>query len=239
MKTIFYRYLLKNAKELTPNEKILYSFLVSKSLSQDGWAFEKKSGKLDKEAISFFFRNFGNWIPICHINHSMMARELHVSRINVLNGLKSLEKHGYIKQLDGHQRVYLNWELLNGGHIELHRLGEVNGMLAIFYAYVADKGSRHDYSIDTWKVQMARDLDTTFVAITNLLNRLYRLKLAKRLPNGRLQVTPPEKQKSESRQEPTPAANILRPNKTQNFTSGKTSRHLYGRLIQPLPNHNW
>lgn len=192
MKVIFYRTLLKQAKELTPNERILYSFLVSKSLSQGGWAFEKKNGKLDKEAISFALHKIGNFIPICNINHSMMARELHVSRINVLNGIKSLEKYGYIKQFDGYQGVYLNWELLNNGYFELHRLGEVNGMLAIFYAYIADKGSRHDYNIDTWKVQMARDLDTTFVAITNLLNRLYRLDLAKRLDNGRLLVKQPE-----------------------------------------------
>lgn len=192
MKVIFYRTLLKQAKELTPNERILYSFLVSKSLSQGGWAFEKKNGKLDKEAISFALHKIGNFIPICNINHSMLARELHVSRINVLNGIKSLEKYGYIKQFDDYQGVYLNWELLNNGYFEMHRLGEVNGMLAIFYAYIADKGSRHDYNIDTWKVQMARDLDTTFVAITNLLNRLYRLKLAKRLDNGRLLVKQPE-----------------------------------------------
>lgn len=191
MKIIFYRTLLKKAKELTPNEKILYSFLVSKSLSHRDWAFKKGENKLDKENLSFFFRNFGNWFIMCTISKSRIAKELHVSRRNVIDGFKSLEQYGYIKFFKDHWRVYVDWNLLNGGYFEMHRLGEVNGMLAIFYAYIADKGSRHDYNIDTWKVQMARDLDTTFVAITNLLNRLYRLDLAKRLDNGRLLVKQP------------------------------------------------
>ena len=191
-KIIFYRSLLKGMKELTPNEKILYSFLVSKALTHTKWSFNEKQGKLNKNALINFFKNQGNWLPICNTNHSKIARELHVSRRNVINGFKSLEQYGYIKFFKDHWRVYVDWKLLNGGYFELHRLGEVNGMLAIFYAYIADKGSRHDYNIDTWKVQMARDLDTTFVAITNLLNRLYRLKLAKRLDNGRLLVKQPE-----------------------------------------------
>lgn len=129
---------------------------------------------------------------MCNISKSRMSRELHISLNTIIRTFHDLEKNGYIKSCDGQWKVYVDWELLSGGYFELHRLGEVNGMLAIFYAYLADKGSRHDYNIDTWKVQMARDLDTTFIAITNLLNRLYRLNLAKRLDNGRLLVKQPE-----------------------------------------------
>jgi len=239
LKLIFYRNLLKDKKELTPNGKMVYSFLVSKSLLKNKLVFNTKGLRLYETMITNALRDKGNWIKMCNISKSRMSRELHISLNTTIRTFHDLEKNGYIKSCDGQWKVYVDWELLSGGYFELHRLGEVNGMLAIFYAYLADKGSRHDYNIDTWKVQMARDLDTTFIAITNLLNRLYRLNLAKRLPNGRLQVTPPEKQKSESRQEPTPAANILRQNKVQNVTAGKTSLHLYGRLIQPLPNHNW
>lgn len=239
MKTIFYRYLLKNAEKLMPNEKILYSFLVSKSLTQTKWAFNEKDGKLDKEALSYFFNNFGNWIPMCNISKAQMSKELCVGINTITRNFSNLEKYYFIRFDGTCWRVFVNWTLLNGGYIELRHLDKLKGDLAIFYAYIADKGSRYNYSIDTWKTKMAEDLGKTTIAITKLLNRLYRLNLAKRLPNGRLQVAPPEKEKSEGQCEPTPAANILRPNKVQNVTSGRTSRHLYGRLIQPLPNHNW
>lgn len=188
MKVIFYRILLKRAENLTPNEKILYSFLVSKSIAKSGWALNAKSGKFDKQAMSHFFRNFGNYIGMCDINHSKTARELHLSRMSIFNGFRKLEKFGYIKydQRGGFWRVFVNWELLNGGYFELSRLDEVSGELALFYAYLLSKGERFNYCIDTWKTKMAEDMGITKVAITNLLNRLYKLGLAKRLDDGRL-----------------------------------------------------
>ena len=42
--------------------------------------------------------------------------------------------------------------------------------------------------MDTYKRKMALDLGTTTIAITKLLNRLYKLGLAKRLENGKLLI---------------------------------------------------
>lgn len=191
MKVIFYRTLLNRAKNLMPNEKIMYSFLVSKSLSQTGWAFNEKERKLDKEALSYFFRNLGNWVPMCNITKAKMSKELCIGINTVTRNFCNLEKYGYIKNDGTNWWVFVNWELLSNGYFELYHLDKLKGDLAIFFAYIADKGSRHNYNIDTWKTQMAKDLDKTKLAITKLLNRLYRLDLAKRLDNGRLLVKQP------------------------------------------------
>lgn len=188
MIVIFYRTLLKRATNLTPNEKILYSFLVSKSISQTGWALDAKTSKFDKDAMKHFFHHFGNWLGMCDINHSKMARELHFSRMMVISSLKKLESLGYIRNDGNIWRIFVNWELLNNGYFEMHNLDELSGDLAIFYAYLLSKGARFDYRIDTWKSKMAEDLGKTKIAITNLLNRLYRLGFAKRLSDGKLLI---------------------------------------------------
>lgn len=189
-KIIFYRSLLKGVKELTPNEKIVYSFLVYKSLCKTDWAF--KGGKLDKEAICCFINNNNSLISIRNFNKSKIAKTLYISVNTITRSFCNLEKYGYIKNDGTNWWVFVNWELLSNGYFELYHLDKLKGDLAIFFAYIADKGSRHNYNIDTWKTQMAKDLDKTKLAITKLLNRLYRLKLAKRLDNGRLLVKQPE-----------------------------------------------
>ena len=40
MKIIFYRSLIGRAKNLTPNERMMYSFLVSKTIAQMGEHFD-------------------------------------------------------------------------------------------------------------------------------------------------------------------------------------------------------
>ena len=113
MKVIFYRTLLTRAKNLTPNEKILYSFLVYKSLCQTDWAF--KDGKLDKEALSFYFRNLGHWVPMCNTSKTKMARNLCITNNPVSTSFSKFEKYGYVKFDGSYWWVFVNWELLSNG----------------------------------------------------------------------------------------------------------------------------
>lgn len=60
--------------------------------------------------------------------------------------------------------------------------------LLIFYSYLKNKCEYFGGSIDTFKYKIAKDFCTTKIAVTNMLNRLYRKGLAERLPNGRLKI---------------------------------------------------
>lgn len=42
--------------------------------------------------------------------------------------------------------------------------------------------------IDSFKYRIAYEMGVTKIAVTKLLNRLYKLKLAERMPNGKLKV---------------------------------------------------
>ena len=78
-------------------------------------------------------------------------------------------------------KIYVNKELLMRGYFELKHTDIISGELLIFYSYLRDKGSQHDYIIDTYKSKMHEEIGNSEVSITKLLNRLYEVGLAERV----------------------------------------------------------
>lgn len=178
-KIVYYRGLLKNCNKLTPNEKILYSFLIQRSLI-DAFGFCDTS-----KLIS----NDGELIPLTHLNNSYLSRTLHLSRRTIITGLAKLEKLGYIRHNQYFElEIFVNKELLKSGYFELYNINQLSGELVVFYSYLVNKGQQYDYCIDTFKYRLAEDLGKTTTAITKLLHRLYRLGFAERLDNGKLLI---------------------------------------------------
>lgn len=189
MKIVFYRTLISRAKNISPSEKILYSFLVSKSITNYGEFFEQQSGKICKEAVLTCLCSEGNKIELVEINHSKIARELGVSRPSVISGLRKLENSRYITtDENGNKFIYVNKELLEHGYFELLNQDVLTGDLLIFYSYLVAKSREYGYCIDTYKYKLAEEFGKTQIAITKLLNRLYKVGLASRLPNGKLLI---------------------------------------------------
>lgn len=189
MKIIYYRTLLKRAKNLTPNERILYSFLVAKSISSIEQIWDVNGDELNQDVLDEYFSEFGNWFKMCTLNHTKMAKELHLTRKTIINGLAKLEKLGYIRYNQYCElEIFINKELLKSGYFELYNINQLSGELVVFYSYLVNKGQQYDYCIDTFKYRLAEDLGKTTTAITKLLNRLYRLGFAERLDNGKLLI---------------------------------------------------
>lgn len=184
MKIVFYRTLLNKARNITPSERILYSFLVAKSISNLNDIFEKDGEKLDVDELVTQIKENNNTIELCKINHSKIAKELSQTRKTIIVGMNRLKELGYI----GENWVYVNEQLLEQGYFELEHKEILTGELLIFYSYLYDKSQRYDYCIDTHKAKIAEQIGKTKIAVTKYLNRLYDMGLVKRLGNGKLYV---------------------------------------------------
>nr|DAY73205.1 MAG TPA: NinG recombination protein [Caudoviricetes sp.] len=64
----------------------------------------------------------------------------------------------------------------------------LKGELLIFYSYLKHKSEYFGGTIDTFKYKLAEEFHTTKIAVTNMLNRLYRKGFAERLENGKLKI---------------------------------------------------
>lgn len=182
MKKVFFKTLLTRAKNISANERILYSFLASKSIARTDSVFEVDGDCINQENLSFAFEEGNKRLDLCEISHSKLAKELSMSRQSVITGLKHLKELGYI----GDDWIYVNEELIEHGYFELIHTEKISGELLIFYSYLLDKSKKYNYCIDTYKVNIGIKLNKTKVAITKLLNRLYVAGLATRNKDGKL-----------------------------------------------------
>lgn len=184
MKVIFYRTLLHRAKNITPSEKILYSFLVGKTISRLESIFEAEGKYLNLDELIMQLEDCNNKVDICKLNHSKIATELNQTRKTVITGLKHLKELGFI----GNDWIYINEDLIRHGYFELEHTDILTGELLIFYSYIREKSIKYDYCIDTYKERLGKQIGKSKVAITKYLNRLYELGLAKRLNDGKLLI---------------------------------------------------
>ena len=184
MKIVFYRKLLDVNDCITQSEKILYSFLVSKSIERLDCIFFTDGTEIAFDNLCVYLEENKNMIDICDINHSKIARELHQTRKTVIESFKHLKELKLIND----KFIFLTKELFSGGYFELKRLDILKGDLLIFYSFLKDKSARYGYCIDTFKAKIGEQMGKSKIAVTKLLNRLYDIGLAERLDNGKLLI---------------------------------------------------
>ena len=183
MKIVFYKTLLTRGRNITPTERIVYSFLVSKSITYFSDLFDSDGSCIDTEELYYTVEE-DHWLNLFPINNTRIASELNISRRSVIRCLQSLKDKRYIVD----DCIFVNKELLEQGYFELHHTDILTGELLIFYSYIKDKSQKYGGCIDTYKSVLAEQFATTKIAITKLLNRLYELGLVERLENGKLQI---------------------------------------------------
>lgn len=148
-----------------PSERIIYSILAS---------FAKYQGK----------RNNGDWYEYKISNIQQFCKDLNITRRTYYRAIDDLSKKKLLKG----NLVLVPQSLIERGYFKLYNYDKIGNLLLIFYSYLKDRSSNYSGVIDTYKDKLAECLCTTKTAITKLLNRLYVLKLAKRLKNGELLV---------------------------------------------------
>ena len=183
MKIVFYKTLLTEYSELTPTEKIVYSFLVSKYITFADFLFESDGKTLRTDDLCELLDE-SPYIDICNINNTKIAQELNISRKSAIRSMQKLQILGLVKD----NSIFIAKELPLNGYFELQNTEVISGELLIFYSYLKNKAKNYNNTLDTYKEKLANELNTTKLAITKLLNRLYSLNLAKRLENGKLLI---------------------------------------------------
>ena len=183
MKKVFYKSLLRGALHLTPTERIVYSFLVSKSITYIDEVFDKDGLCLNMSDLDDILST-DNYIDLYHISSKRLSNELNISPRNLFYSLKRLRENNYIKD----NSIYVNKELIESGYFLLSDDKRLSGELLIFYSYLKHKAERYGGYIDTFRYKLAEEIGSTKIAVTKLLNRLYKLSLAKRLENNKLMI---------------------------------------------------
>ena len=172
----FYNALLCNT-ELSPTERIVYSFLAYKSLSYMDNAFTGTNFNVEflKEGI-----NGPTYITCWQFKQAELAETLCISEKSVWSSVHRMRELSILA--DECIEVDENLVFLKG-YFPLQVESGLKGLLLIFYSYLKDKSRLNNGWIVMSKEKMAAIIASSTCGITKLLNRLYRLKLAKRIGN--------------------------------------------------------
>lgn len=184
MKHVFYRELLAETV-YTPTEKIIYSFLIYKSIPLIDCAFTSDGTELDYQLIEESLDDDEN-VAMYKISQRNLAKVLGISAKSVYNSLEALYFYGDINKEENTIRI--SKELFKGKHFPLLLDSGLKGELLIFYSYLKNKSEYFGGTIDTFKYKLAEEFHTTKIAVTNMLNRLYGKGFAERLNNGKLKI---------------------------------------------------
>nr|DAW10738.1 MAG TPA: hypothetical protein [Caudoviricetes sp.] len=184
MKMMFYQELLSEM-EYTPNEKIIYSFLIYKSITLIDCAFTSDGTELDYNEIVNTLE-WDNVVTMYSISQRKLANALGIANKSVFNALKTLDYYSDINLKQS--LIKIQPKIIKGKFFPLLLESGLKGELLIFYSYLKHKSEYFGGTIDTFKYKLAEEFHTTKIAVTNMLNRLYRKGFAERLENGKLKI---------------------------------------------------
>lgn len=183
MKIVYYRNLISRGCNLTPTERIVYSFLVSKSITYFSDLFDSDGVCIMTEDLYDTIDDYGS-IPLYQISIRKLAKELNISNQTVITSIKRLRDLEYICD----DNIYVDKETICGGYFELLHSDIVSGQTLIFYSFLKDRAKKYGGCIDTYKCQLATLFCVNLSSIKQYLNKLYKVGLIERLENGKLQI---------------------------------------------------
>lgn len=126
IKRPYYRAIIGNYKNLTPNEKILYSFLVSKSILQIDSI--KQGNKIPKDNLLRYLKINNNRINLAEFTYKQLSKELNMSFQSAMNGIKTLNDSGFIIK----SKIFAPPELVEKGYFEIPEISNLKGLSLIF-----------------------------------------------------------------------------------------------------------
>lgn len=180
---------MKRNTGLTANERILYSFLLSKSIARAMGMFDPDGEHINEDDLGYYIEERG--VPLVEMSKERIARELSMSRRSVINAFRKFWEKGIIKDGIGEKILFVSSLIYKCGFFELLMNSRLNGELLIFYSYLVSKGERYGYSIDTFTSKLADDYGKTPNTISQYLKRLKAAGLTRRGADGRLDIELP------------------------------------------------
>lgn len=180
---VFYRNLLSDPKTemLTPNQKIVYSYAISKSIIKITDLFNKDGEGIDTSLLDFA-EGKNNVISLEFElkNWSKLANDLGISRRSMTDIKTSLSSYGFVTD----NRVYFDKDILSSGYFRLICGCGLSKMLLILYSWLYEKSKSFDFTIDTYEWHIAKQFNISLSNIENMISRLSQKGYVTRLFNS-------------------------------------------------------
>ena len=180
---VFYRKLLSDTKwgMMTPNQKIVYSYAISKSIIKITDLFNKDGEGIDTSLLDFA-EGKNNVISLEFElkNWSKLANDLGISRRSMTDIKTSLSSYGFVTD----NRVYFDKDILSSGYFRLICGCGLSKMLLILYSWLYEKSKSFDFTIDTYEWHIAKQFNISLSNIENMMSRLSQKWYVTRLFNS-------------------------------------------------------
>lgn len=192
MKTIFYECLLKERTSFPePNDRIIYSYLVYKSIATADMIF--CGGQFDKDTFSDYMKRNTSGI-IRKFSIPKTALDLSLSFNTVKSRMCFLQKSGFINQYvnennpcDIDIEVQYLPDVGASKFFELLAVGGLKGMNRIVFSYLYAKARTTGYIV-TPDYKQSAELGLSRKHYQKIICELKQLGLIKRLKGNRLQI---------------------------------------------------
>ena len=166
---------------LTPNQKIVYSYAISKSIIKIPDLFNKDGDGIDMSYLDFAECD-NNVISLDFEVKSWgkLANDLGISRRSMTDIKTSLSSYGFVTD----NRVYFDKDILSSGYFRLICGCGLSKMLLILYSWLYEKSKSFDFTIDTYEWHIAKQFNISLSNIENMVSRLSQKGYVTRLFNS-------------------------------------------------------
>lgn len=180
MKICFYRDLLSWDGAITPTERIVYNFLLMKSISSFNDIYNKDGDGLDYDALNECLELNDNKLDLFTISYRKLSEVLNISTASVYNALKRLNDMGIV----GDDWIKCCITTPKSGYflLRMDLKEKLKGKLLVFYSWLCDKAKDGMLEIkrDTMAKCFGEPQDVGKRNIHNMMQRLYELGYIRR-----------------------------------------------------------
>lgn len=194
MKTIFYRHLLEASPYcgFTPTQQIIYSFLVSKSVTSNTDLFESDGQTIRTDDLIEYYQEDGLCtLDLVEMKSSFVSSTLCITPKTYFSTLSFLKGCGLIDQ----GTIRFTPDMIKRGYFELLTVHKLPKQILIFYSWLFNIAKNNNWAIFANSKVMAEKMNISHCTIRSMIKYLSDRGLVKRDINndgtfGKLSIFP-------------------------------------------------
>lgn len=187
MKIVFYNCLFGDEVFPETNDKIIYSYLVYKSLVAIDGVFQNEENSFDFSVVSDFF-DYNSYCAMYGISALKISKVLSMSVNTVKSRIPILRRIGLISWDNEYLYVKYTDDIKKSFYFELLIETKLKGEKLIVYSYLKNKSKNNNNIISTFDKIQAKEFGLSKKHYQKILCELYKAKFIERLPNGILKI---------------------------------------------------
>lgn len=187
MKNVFYNCLFGDGRFPETNDKIIYSYLVYKSLTAIDGVFANEENSFDFDVAGDYLAE-NSYMEMLNISPYKIAKDLGMSVNTIKSRMEVLRKIGAIKWDDDFLCVGYIKEIKTSYYFELLSESKLKGEKLIIYSYLKHKSKDYKGIIYTFDKKQADEFCISKKHYQKVLCELYKDGFIERLNNGKLKI---------------------------------------------------